>query len=272
MSPTAVPRVGIVIPARYASSRFPGKPLARLHGASGIARTLVERSWIAANDVPGVDLVVVATDDDRIAEEVERFGGQVIMTPTSCANGTERCAAAVAGMADPPDIIVNLQGDAPLTPASVVASLVKRLHDNPAVRVVTPAIRCTDGVYRHLVEDQMAGRVGGTTVVFDGAGNALYFSKRVIPYLPENWSSDGPVPIFLHMGVYAYRRADLRAYAEMSACPLEQLEGLEQLRFLYNSIGVSVVECPPPDWDVIELNNPSDLEPVQAMLRQRGLE
>jgi 3-deoxy-manno-octulosonate cytidylyltransferase (CMP-KDO synthetase) len=134
--------------------------------------------------VPGVDLVYVATDDDRIREVAESFGATVLMTPESCLNGTERCAAALAQLPDDVGIIVNLQGDAPLTPAGFIESLVVRLAGDPAAMMATPAIRCSAELYARLVTDQREGRVGGTTVVSARDGNALYFSKRVIPYVP----------------------------------------------------------------------------------------
>lgn len=269
---TASPRVAIVIPARFASTRFPGKPLVALRGVAGQARTLVERSWRAANAVGGGHAVAVATDDDRIATEVRRFGGEVLMTPPECANGTERCAAAVARMAETPDIVVNLQGDAPLTPAYVVEALVRRLVADPDVDVATAAVRCTPSLYRHLVEDQRAGRVGGTTVVCDARDRALYFSKRVLPFLADDRPDDGECPAMLHLGVYAYRVSALAAYRGWMPSVLERVEGLEQLRFLHYGAPVLVVECPAPDWDVVELNNPSDVPVIEAMLVRRGLD
>lgn len=265
-------RVGIIIPARHASTRYLGKPLASLRGASGTPRPLIERSWIAACAVPGVDTVHVATDDPRIADAVARFGGQVVMTPASCANGTERCAAAIAEMTNAPDLVINLQGDAPLTPAPIVTALIERMRDEPDLAVATPAVRCTPSVYRHLVDDQAAGRVGGTTVVFDARGDALYFSKRVIPYLPDAHPVEDEVPVHLHMGVYAYRLDALATYAKTPPSLLEQLEGLEQLRFLHAGVRVAIVVCDPPDWDVIELNNPGDVAAIEAALRRRGLD
>lgn len=265
-------RAAIIIPARYGSTRYPGKPLVSLTGANGTQRTLIEHSWRAANRVPGVDFVVVATDDMRIAEEVRRFGGTAIMTAESCANGTERCAAAIAQMDDPPAIIVNFQGDAPLMPAYVVSRLIEHLRNDAATAVATPALRCTPSLYRHLSEDERAGRVGGTTVVCDAWSRALYFSKRILPFLPEHWRGGDECPALLHLGAYAYRPASLADYAAWPPCLLEQAEGLEQLRFLYNGVGIKVVECDVPDWDVVELNNPSDVPVVEAMLRRRGLD
>lgn len=268
----ARPSVGIVIPARYASSRYPGKPLAEIRGASGVSRTLIERSWRAAIAVPGVDSVMIATDDARIAGVARAFGAEVVMTPPDCRNGTERCAAAIADRAHAPDILVNLQGDAPLTPPDIVSALIARMIEEPELPVATPAVRCSPSLYRHLVEDQAAGRVGGTTVVADRNGDALYFSKRVIPHLPLDYPVEQGVPVHLHMGVYAYRRTALAIYAATPACALEELEGLEQLRFLDARVRVGLVVCDPPAWDVIELNNPSDLAPIEAMFKLRGLD
>lgn len=268
----ADPTVGIVIPARFASSRYPGKPLAVLRGAGGAERTLIERSWRAARAVRGVASVVVATDDPRIADAARGFGADVVMTPTDCRNGTERCAAAIEGLADRPDIIVNLQGDAPLTPAGIVEALIARMRAEPELPVATPAIPCSPTLYRHLVEDQAAGRVGGTTVVSDHKGDALYFSKRVIPHLPPDHPLDAEVPVHLHMGVYAYRAVALAAYVAAEPSPLEMLEGLEQLRFLDRRIRVAAVPCPMPEWDVIELNNPTDVAMIEAIMRQHGME
>ncbi|MEM9199383.1 MAG: NTP transferase domain-containing protein, partial [Pseudomonadota bacterium] len=137
----------IVIPARYASSRYPGKPLVPLVGATGAARSLIQRSWDAARAVPGGHRVVVATDDARIQAHAEAFGAEVVMTPESCANGTERCAAtltaltALDGAVADSDVIVNLQGDAPLTPPWFVEALIAAMAD-PAVAVATPVLRC----------------------------------------------------------------------------------------------------------------------------------
>jgi len=161
----------IVIPARYASTRYPGKPLVALKGASGEAKTLIQRSWEAAMAVAGVDRVVVATDDDRIKTTAEGFGAEVVMTSDKCRNGTERCAEVLERIADCFDIVVNLQGDAPLTPAWFVEDLINSLKVNPAADVATPVLRADGATLNGFLEDRRAGRVGGTTAVF-GAGNS----------------------------------------------------------------------------------------------------
>jgi 3-deoxy-manno-octulosonate cytidylyltransferase (CMP-KDO synthetase) len=264
-------RVAIVIPARHASSRYPGKPLAMLRGASGEAKPLIQRSWEAAGRVDGVDLVCVATDDDRIRAVAEDFGATVLMTPESCRNGTERCAAALPLLRDDIGIVVNLQGDAPLTPAPFVEALIAHLQSHPEAAVATPAIRCSPALYRRLIVDQGEGRVGGTTVVTRQNGEALYFSKRVLPYVPAGAAEEDP-PVWFHVGVYAYRRAALERYAALPVSPLELLEGLEQLRFLDGGVPVAVVPVEAPGGDVWELNNPQDVAPIEALLAARGID
>ena len=260
----------ILIPARFASTRYPGKPLAQLRGADGEPRSLIERSWRAATAVAPVERVWVATDDERIAAAVTAFGGQVVMTPQSCRNGTERCAAALEVLGEVAPIIVNLQGDAPLTPAFVVSDLVAALAADPTAAMATPAVECSASLYAHLVIDQAAGRVGGTTVVADAAGRALYFSKRVIPHLPVE-APEAHRAVRLHLGVYAYRPAALAAYAALEPTPLELCEGLEQLRFLESGQPIRLVPFPALEWDCIELNNPEDVPAIEGILQARGI-
>lgn len=268
---TTSPRFAIIIPARYASSRFPGKPLAPLRGATGLSKPLIQRSWECATEVPGAMGVWVATDDERIAEVVVGFGGQVVMTSPERENGTARCAEAAALVAPDADFIVNLQGDAPLSPIFAVTDLVDALVADPSVGMTTPAVRCSRSLYRHLIDDRKAGRVGGTTVVIGRDDRALYFSKEVLPFLPHVADEVPDPPIFLHLGIYAYRPRVLNAYSEAPPCELEQLEGLEQLRFLDLGLKIRVVRLGQLVWDSIELNNPSDVEMIERVLRERGI-
>jgi 3-deoxy-manno-octulosonate cytidylyltransferase (CMP-KDO synthetase) len=263
------PVVAVIIPARYSSTRFPGKPLCRFQGSDGVSRTLIEHSWRAAIEVPGVSFVAVATDDDRIAREVEKFGGVAIMTPSDCRNGTERCAAALSQLDPDVEYVVNLQGDAPLTPATFVTSLVERLMDDPSLPMATPAIRCTPLTYRHLAGDAAEGRVGGTTVVFNRSHDALYFSKRIIPFANWDRAAEETPAAFLHLGIYAYRPSALAAYMEAGVGDLEEGEGLEQLRFLEAGMRVGIAVCDAPDWEVVEVNNPGDVAVVEGILRGR---
>ena len=254
----------IAIPARYASTRYPGKPLVELNGPDG-RKTLIRRSWEAAMAVRGADRVVVATDDSRIAAHATSFGAEVVMTATTCQNGTERCAEVAAHLPGY-DIVVNLQGDAPLTPAWFVEDLVAGLRADPQAEIATPVLRCEGAMLAKLLDDRRHGRVGGTTAVFGTGGRGLYFSKEVIPYTGHSYADAEPTPVFHHVGVYAYRPAALAAYPGWPIGPLEQLEGLEQLRFLENGRAVLCVEVSAQGRQFWELNNPSDVAVIEAMM------
>jgi 3-deoxy-manno-octulosonate cytidylyltransferase (CMP-KDO synthetase) len=258
----------IAIPARYASTRYPGKPLVPLRGPDG-DKTLIRRSWEAAMAVSGVDRVVVATDDDRIRAHAEGFGAEVVMTSSSARNGTERCAE-VARLLPGHDIVVNLQGDAPLTPAWFVEPLIAALQTNPTADIATPVLRCDGRTLASLLADRREGRVGGTTAVFGAGGRGLYFSKEVIPYTGRTYPDDAETPVFHHVGVYAYRPAALMAYPAWPVGPLETLEGLEQMRFLETGRNVLCVEVQARGRLFWELNNPADVPRIEAMLAAQG--
>ncbi len=262
----------VAIPARYASTRYPGKPLAELRGAKGQACSLIERSWRAACEVQGVDRVVVATDDDRIKAAAEAFGAEVVMTSTGCANGTERCAEAHEVLGGGFDIVVNLQGDAPLTPHWFVEALVSGLQDAPEAEIATPVLRCDGATLGSLLADRKADRVGGTTAVFAADHRAMYFSKEVVPFTSKAYSETDMTPVFHHVGVYAYRPDALAAYPTWPVGPLEQLEGLEQLRFMENGRSVLCVEVEAKGRAFWELNNPEDVPKIEAMMAQMGIE
>ena len=261
----------ILIPARFASSRYPGKPLVELKGAGGEPKKLIHRSVEAARRVPGISGVYVVTDDERIADACAAFGTDVIMTSPECRNGTERCAEALAALHEP-DLVINFQGDALLTPPGFVTALIDHMAANPDSVVATPAMRQRSSEVRALQAEEAAGRVGGTSVVADNQGRALYFSKKLIPYLPKH-SLDGELsPVWLHIGIYVYRPQELTSYAAIPPSPLEELEGLEQLRFLAAGIPIDVVEVETPPFILRELNNPEDVAPIEEALAAAGLE
>jgi len=262
----------IVIPARYASSRYPGKPLVALKGAGGKSMSLIHRSWLAARAVPGISRVVVATDDERIRKASEEFGAEVVMTSPDCANGTERCAEALDNLGGGFDIVVNLQGDAPLTPAWFIEDLIAGLEAHPTAEVATPVLRCDGRALNAFLEDRKAGRVGGTTAVFDRENRALYFSKEVIPFTSAKYADTAETPVFHHVGVYAYRPSALAAYPRWSVGPLERLEGLEQLRFLEQGRPMLCVEVDARGRQFWELNNPEDVPKLEAMMAAMGVQ
>jgi 3-deoxy-manno-octulosonate cytidylyltransferase (CMP-KDO synthetase) len=260
----------ILIPARYQSSRYPGKPLVPLKGAGGDSKPLIQRSVEAARRVPGASGVFVTTDDDRIAAACAGFGVGVIMTSPECRNGTERCAEALNQLHDP-DLVINFQGDALLTPPGFVEALIGRMRDDSDALVATPAMRLRSEEVRALQAEEAAGRVGGTSVVTDNQGYALYFSKRLIPHLSGDALDGGMSPVRLHVGVYAYRPEALERYVATPVSELETLEGLEQLRFLAAGVPVAVVDVETPPFTLRELNNPEDVAPIEQALAEAGL-
>ncbi len=262
----------IVIPARYASQRYPGKPLAELHGASGTPKTLIERSWEAARRVPSADRVIVASDSDAILDAARAFGAEAQFTSADCRNGTERCAELLGTLDAEPEIVVNLQGDAPLIPDYFVENLISAMRADPTIEVATPVVRCTRTLYDKLVADEKENIVGGTFGAISTAGNAHYFSKRIIPHFDADKADDANLPVLLHIGLYAYRPAALRKYSESDPTPLEQLEGLEQLRFLDLGVSIRTIEVKSPAWEIWELNNPSDIPHIEQSLAVMGLD
>jgi 3-deoxy-manno-octulosonate cytidylyltransferase (CMP-KDO synthetase) len=261
----------ILIPARYQSSRYPGKPLVELKGSSGAGKPLIQRSVEAARRVRGVSGVFVVTDDDRIADACTAFGVGVIMTSPECRNGTERCAEALSSLHEP-DLVINFQGDALLTPPGFVEALMARMRGDSDALVATPALRLRSAEVRALQAEEGAGRVGGTTVVTDAEDRALYFSKRLIPHLPAGALDGEMSAVRLHVGVYAYRPEALERFAVTPVSELETLEGLEQLRFLAAGVPVAVVDVATPPFALRELNNPEDVAPIEQALVKAGLE
>jgi 3-deoxy-manno-octulosonate cytidylyltransferase (CMP-KDO synthetase) len=257
-------KVLIAIPARFASTRYPGKPLVTLKGPDG-DKTLIQRSWEAAMAVQGATRVVVATDDDRVGAHARGFGAEVVMTAANCRNGTERCAE-VAAKLPGHDLIINLQGDTPLTPPWFVEALIAAMSGDTPPAMATPVLRCDGRALDALLAYRRAGIVGGTTAVFDADHNALYFSKEVIPYTAAVPAPDAPTPVFHHVGVYAYRPDALNRYVTWAPGALELLEGLEQLRFLENGQPVRCVEVEARGHRFWELNTPSDVPIIEAFL------
>ena len=216
--------------------------------------------------------MVVATDDERIRDAAEHFGAEVVMTSPDCQNGTERCAEAYAALGESHEIVVNLQGDAPLTPPWFIEDLVSGLRADATASVATPVLP-TDGRTRSsFLADRKAGRVGGTTVVFGVDRSALYFSKEVIPFAAGAWEPDEMTPVFHHVGAYAYRPDVLADYPTWAPGTLEKLEGLEQLRFLERGARVLCVEVDARGRSFWELNNPEDVPRLEAMMREMGID
>ena len=256
----------IIIPARYGSTRYPGKPLVPLKTREG-KKSLIQLSWEAANKVSGISEIYVATDDKRIEEHAVAFGAKVIQTSSKCKNGTERCAEAVSNARLEAEIIVNFQGDAPLTPSWFVEEIIASLKADKSTDVATPVLRLDRKSYNLFFEDRKSDRVGGTTVVFDKNMYALYFSKELIPFFEiSKIEQDKPIPCYHHVGVYAYRKNILREYLSWPESNLEKLEGLEQLRFLSENKKVKCVEVSSRGNVFWELNNPEDVQRIEKVI------
>ncbi|MBT1063187.1 3-deoxy-manno-octulosonate cytidylyltransferase [Bowmanella sp. Y26] len=241
-----------IIPARYASTRFPGKPLVDIHGKPMIQH-VVERAMES-----GASRVVVATDDDRIAEVVHSFGGQVCMTGRHHESGTERLAEVVDILGlDADEIVVNVQGDEPFIPAAIIQQVAENLNQHRQAEMATLAVRLTD------VEELFNPNV--VKVVTDKLGYALYFSRATIPYDRARFldadSIDEIGDYYLrHIGIYAYRAGFIKQYVNMTPSGLEQIESLEQLRVLWHGEKIHVdvaLQAPPAGIDT-----PDDLARV----------
>ena len=254
-------RTVVVIPSRYGSTRFPGKPLAPVAG-----RSLLERVWRIAEAVNGVEQVLVATDDGRIAEHVRAFGGQAVMTPESCRNGTERAWAAVQDLDPAPDAVINLQGDALLTPPWVLQAIVDALAAGEGADIVTPATIMDEAAVERLSAAKAAGEVGGTTVTVGLDGYALYFSKAVIPFRRDRTAS----PVRKHIGLYGFRYDALGRIVDLPATPLELAEGLEQLRALEHGLRVRVVEVDLRGRSNLSIDDSADVARVEAAIAAEG--
>ena len=237
------PRLAIVIPARYASTRLPGKPLADILG-----KPMVQHVYERALAVPGVDTVVIATDDQRVADAVRGFGGRCVMTSPDHPSGTDRLAEVMQTV--DADIYINLQGDEPLVRPDDIALLADGMRADSAVQV---------GTLCHAIDAQEARNPNTVKVVLAANGDALYFSRAAIPFARD----DAPASYLKHVGVYAYRREVLAAYSALPAAMLEQAEKLEQLRLLAAGLRIRAFQVAPSGPGV---DTPECLARVRALM------
>lgn len=225
----------VVIPARYGSSRLPGKPLADIAGKPMIQH-VVERA-----EASGAAEVIVATDDMRIKEGVDKFGGRVMMTSSEHSSGTERLAEVIEQLAlAENEVVVNVQGDEPFIPPEIIRQVADNLANQRQAPMATLAVPITDA------EDIFNPNT--VKVVTDAAGYALYFSRAAIPWDREHFSADRATDVVTehyhrHIGIYAYRAGFVRRYVEWLPSPIEQLESLEQLRVLWHGERIHVAEA-----------------------------
>lgn len=247
-------KVVAIIPARYASTRFPAKPLAKILG-----QPMVQWVWERTIRAKSVSRTLVATDDSRIADAVKEFGGEVIMTRPDHPSGTDRLAEVAQNL--DADLIVNVQGDEPLIDPQVIDAAVQPLLDNPT---------CEMGTLKSEIRELADYRNPNVVKVVTGLdGRALYFSRASIPF-----RRDGDVdaaalcqlPVFRHIGLYVYRREALLAYPTLPVSPLENLEQLEQLRALENGWSIMTVTV---DSESHGVDTPEDLQRIEELVRQQ---
>lgn len=254
----------IVIPARFGSSRFPGKPLAPIKGIP-----LLERVWRIAKRVSGSPRIIIATDDQRIQEAAESFGGEVVMTSPECPNGSMRACEVLERISGDFKIVVNLQGDAPLVPHWVIESILKTMLEDPSVEIATPAVQLTRQQYDKLLESKSRGVVSGTTVTFAKNGDALYFSKALLPFFKKGISQD-PLPVFQHIGLYGYRPETLRKYVTLPEGQFEAIEDLEQLRALEYGIKIRIAQVSLQGRTLWPVDAPEDILRVEEIITLEG--
>jgi 3-deoxy-manno-octulosonate cytidylyltransferase (CMP-KDO synthetase) len=242
---SSVPRKILgVIPARFASTRFPGKVLAQIAG-----KTMLQHVYERASLATYLTSVIIATDDDRVYAAAKSFGARVRMTRSDHLSGTDR--AAEVASAEDAEIVVNIQGDEPLIcPAAIDAALLPLVHD-PDLVMATLKKRIED---RREITDPNVVKV-----VTNGSGDAIYFSRCAIPFERE---TSGKTPYFKHIGLYVYRRDFLLAYSALPVGPLETAEHLEQLRALENAFSIRVVET---EYESLGVDTPQDLERVSRL-------
>lgn len=238
------PKIIVIIPARYGSSRFKGKPLAEING-----KPMIYYVYQRSKKAKCVDDVIVATDDERIKNEVEKFNGKVIMTSKEHKTGTERIAEVAKNINV--DIVVNVQGDEPLISSKAIEQAVVPLIEDKSIWMCT--------LMTKLTEETEYNDTNIVKVVTDKEGFALYFSRSIIPYPREKKH----LIVYKHIGIYVYRRDFLLEYANMQPTPLEQIECLEQLRVLENGFKIKVIET---NYNSISVDTPKDLEVVKKYI------
>lgn len=239
-----------VIPARYASSRFPGKPLADLGG-----KTMIQRVYEQVNKVKSLSGVYVATDDERIFKEVEKFGGKALMTKANHVSGTDRCFEAASSIAEKPDVVINIQGDEPFIHVSQIEELVSIMANNAEIGTLVKKIDDEDTLLD----------INTPKVVFDSNYEALYFSRESIPHIrsvhKKEWLTHHT--FYKHIGVYGYRYDVLEKLCQLQPSSLEKAESLEQLRWLENGFKIKIGIT---DAESFGIDTPEQLKEAQKRL------
>ncbi len=251
----------IVIPARMASTRFPNKPFANIAG-----RAMIERVWRIAKAVPSAGGVVIATDDESLKSFAEGFGAEVLMTSPNCLTGTDRVAEASLSFQGKHTIFFSFQGDAVLTPPWVIEEVLHAMLADPTIAMATPAVQLKGQALDEFIANKKRGSSSGCSVVFDKWGDAMYFSKSLIPF---ERNSDSPL-LYRHIGLYAYRLQTLQALSDLPEGKFEKAEKLEQLRALENGIPIRVVQVDYRGRTHGSVDRPEDVAIVESIIAREG--
>ena len=243
-------QITAIIPARYESSRFPGKPLVEINN-----QPMIEHVYKRVKKAEVIDQVIVATDDRRIVEAVKNFGGKVEMTAKDHKSGTDRIAEVAKDLTT--DIIVNVQGDEPLIKPVMIDQIVNPFADNEELIMTT--------LKKKIADLNEINNPNVVKVVTDINDFALYFTRATVPYQRDDKS--GHVDYYKHIGVYAFRRDFLLKYSEMNPSKLEQIESLEQLRALENGYDIKVIETA---FDTVGVDTPEDLGYVKELIKREN--
>ncbi len=232
-------KTAIIIPARYGSTRFPGKPLTLIGGRTMLSRVvdIARKAARAHNNI----VVAVATEDTRIEKHCAEIDVPCVMTSDDCATGSDRVLAAARQLGDDFDFVLGLQGDAPFTPVEAVNGLIGAFENNPQISVVTPVVRLRWAELDALRENKKTTPFSGTTAIINEQGRALWFSKNILPAIRKEKREEEFSPVHQHIGLYGFRYDVLKRFVSLPQGHYEQLEGLEQLRLLENDIPVQTV-------------------------------
>lgn len=265
-------RFAIAIPARYGSTRFPGKPLAMINGKTMLSR-VIDQARKASAGLDNVE-IFVATDDERIAEHAKENGITALMTPESCATGTDRVLSALRQLEIWPDFIINLQGDAPFTPPTVIKKILQAFIDDSRTEVVTPVFQLDWALLDKLREAKKITPFSGTTAIIDEKKRALWFSKSILPVMRNEKQlreTEERSPVFQHIGLYGFRVDILEKFCRLPQSTYEMLEGLEQLRLLENGIHIQTVFIDPEDGHIRSgIDSPEDIARAEQFITDHG--
>ncbi len=262
----------IVIPARYGSTRFPGKPLAMIGEKSMLAH-VYDIACAAKKQQDNIE-VIIATDDDRIKAHALALNAKVVLTPVDCRTGSDRVLSACAALSYQPDIVINLQGDAPLTPADFVSAIIDALQNDPSLDVATPVTQLSWLELDKLREQKIKAPFSGTTAIVDKNQHARWFSKQILPAIrnEEKLRQSQPLsPVLRHIGLYGYRYQSLKKMAELPSTDYENHEGLEQLRMLENDFVIKACKVSYRNRPQMSgVDTQADLDKARALFQTLG--